>query len=282
MTGSCECHGALCCMKWVMWNLPSFIPRAGVCSRNLATSVNLWERVEKDGERIFLQCWCVVGVLANSLAFYMNWNTSKCSLGCSNIGCSLPMQVQSRCIRQVTCGDRVVFMLLCKDLVKDLEMELQCTVVRLWKWLECRLAVFGQFCRSEQATWTVRANSLPCCLSPSAWETVTRAACAWQWCCPASPHRPRRLWRCHRPSGRRSRRYCRNAPGCAASLGKSGTREPPRSELGWAAEFSKAAVAGQPPWTLATRHRIGTVCWASCPPVCSHWAPWKWFGKHHR
>lgn len=116
-------------------------------------------------------------------------------------------------IRQVTCGDRDVFMLLYKELAKYLEMELQCTAVRLWKLFESRLAVFGQFCRSEQATWTVRANRLPCCLSQSAGRLSPEQPLPWQWVLPSIPTSPRGLWSCHRPSGRRAWRYCRNAPG---------------------------------------------------------------------
>lgn len=232
----------------------------------------------KNFSRVFMCGRC----LSKFSGFLHELKHQQCSLGCSNIGCSLPMQVQPRCIRQVTCEDRDVFMLLYKELVKELEIGLQCTMVRLWKWLECRLAVFGQFCRSEQATWTVRTNSLPCCLSPSAWETVTRAACAWQWCCPASPHHPRHLWRCHRPIWQEKQEILQECPRLCCQPG--GIRDEGATEIraGLSAEFSKAAVAGQLPWSLATRHRIGTVCWASCTPVYSHWAPWKWFGKHHR
>lgn len=48
-------------------------------------------------------------------------------------GCTLPMQIEPRCVRRVTCGDREILMPLYKVLVRYLEMELQCTAERLWK-----------------------------------------------------------------------------------------------------------------------------------------------------
>lgn len=154
----------------------------------------------------------------------------------------------------MTCGDRDVFMVLYKELVKYLEMELQCTVVRLWKLFECRLAVFGQFCRSEQATWAARANSLLCSLSQSAWETLTRTpsamsvSAAWH---PLFPH----------GAFEGATDHLAGEPGDTAGMSQGLSCQPReirdnRATEIRAAEFSKATVAGQFPWNLATRRRI--------------------------